>query len=159
MDSSQGLLKLSILNAETQCSSFSDASVYLLNRGAPAELVTRLDDLWCAVQVVGGEIVHVGRIIVGKIVEFVRAHRSMVIGIAVGAAAGALLHMVPLIGPLVAPVAMAAGAVIGAFTGAQMDNANPNASLFETAIVVAKAFFELLAEIFQAVAAYWTARN
>jgi hypothetical protein len=159
MDSSEGLLQLSIINAESRDETFTDASVYLLSRSAPAELVTRLDDLWYKTQDIGGELVNIGRIIVCKIVDFVRANPNMVIGIAIGAAAGFLVNVIPFIGPLLAPLAMTAGAVIGAFTGVQMDSNNPNASMFENAITVAKAFFCLLAEVFQSIATYWNSRG
>jgi hypothetical protein len=158
MNSSEGLLNLSILNAESQAQSFADSSVYLLSGDIPAELVTRLDELWYRTQEIGGEVINIGRIIVCKIIDFIRENPNMVIGIAIGAAVGSLVHLIPIIGPLLAPLAVTVGAVVGGFTGVQMDSSNPNASMFETAIVAAKAFFQLFAEIFRAIELYWISR-
>ena len=117
-----GALELSIMNAETESRSFQDILVELLNKSVPAEIVTRLEELWDVTKRVAGEVMRVGRIIVLKIVDFVRANPNLAAGMAIGAAVGALVGLVPWIGPLLQPIAMAIGAVTGAALGNRMDN-------------------------------------
>ena len=68
-------------------------------------------------------------------------------GLLIGAAIGALVNLIPWIGPLLAPITTTIGAAVGAMTGAKLDNPGA-ATPFEGLIILAKQFFQLLAEIF-----------
>jgi len=151
----EGLLELSMLNAEVKEQDFTETMVELLNRNIPTEIVTRLKELWEATKTLAGEVIRIGKIIVQKIVDFVRANPNLVVGLALGAAVSSLVGMVPLIGPALQPIATVIGSIYGAGVGSQMDSGQPVDPLVAGAIKLAKEFFELLASIFNAVKEYW----
>ncbi|MCA9232853.1 MAG: hypothetical protein KDA57_19545 [Planctomycetales bacterium] len=151
----EGMLELTILNAETKGKTFSETVADLLDKGLPPELVTRLQELWGFTKWLAGEIVNIGKIIIEKITGFVRANPNLAVGIAIGAAVGSLVGMVPFLGPILQPVAMVLGVVIGGATGARMDKGQHPGGLFEIAIALARTFLESLAIIFVAVKRYW----
>ena len=151
----EGLLELSMLNAEVKEQDFTETMVELLNRNIPTEIVTRLKELWEATKTLAGEVIRIGKIIVQKIVDFVRANPNLVVGLALGAAVSSLVGMVPLIGPALQPIATVIGSVYGAGAGSRMDSGQPVDALVAGAIKLAKEFFELLASIFNAVKEYW----
>ena len=131
-----------------------DIVTMLNNRGAKLELVTRMQELWEKTKIIAGEVVNVGRIIVIKIWEFIKANPNMFLGIAIGAAIGALVGLIPFVGQILAPIAMAIGATVGALAGSRLDamehGENYTDSMFGDLIRVAKKFFQLLADIFMA---------
>ena len=151
----EGMLELTILNAETKGKTFSETVADLLDKGLPPELVTRLQELWGFTKWLAGEIVNIGKIIIEKITGFVRANPNLAVGIAIGAAVGSLVGIVPFLGPILQPVAMVLGVVIGGATGARMDKGQHPGGLFEIAIALARTFLESLAIIFVAVKRYW----
>ena len=151
----EGMLDLTILNAQMKGKTFSDTVAELLDAGLPAELVTRLQELWSFTKMMAGEIVNIGKIIIEKIAGFVRANPNLAVGIAIGAAVGSLFGMVPFLGPILQPVAMVVGVVIGGATGARMDKGQNPGGVFEIAIKLARTFFESLAIIFVAVKRFW----
>jgi hypothetical protein len=106
--------------------------------------------------------VEVGKIIVGKILEFVEANPNMTAGLAIGAAAGALVQMIPFIGPLLSPVAAASGAMIVGTVGGGLDrkaegrdDATGKMAVLEDMVVMARNFFAFLADIFNALREYF----
>src|SRR5687767_9042168 len=100
----EGMFELSLLNAEASEAKFDDVVVDAISRGIPPELLTRLKDLWDSAQVVAGEVVAVGRIIVSQIVEFIKCNPKLTWGLAVGAALSVLVGGIPWIGPLLQPL-------------------------------------------------------
>lgn len=147
-------LELMMLNSETYHLDWADMATLLYTRGARLELVTRMQELWEKTKIISGQIVHLGRILVMKIWEFIKNNANMVLGIAIGAAIGALAHLIPFVGSLLAPIAMAIGATLGALTGHRLDKIEGGetvtGSIFEDLITLAKRFFRLLADIFLA---------
>lgn len=121
---------------------------YLLKKGLPIEAVTRLDNLWDETKTVAGKIIKIGKIIYCKILDFIAKYKHAAIGILVGAACGALASAIPLIGPLIAPVIAGLGALYGLACGAQMDTGQ---GVMQSVILIAKDFFALLIEIFNAI--------
>lgn len=150
MDFSTATIDLKKLNDETFEMDKTDYMVWLGNKGVPVPVLTRMEPLWDKIRRVNGEIIYIGKIIIGKIVEFIQLHPHAVVGLAIGAAIGALVGLVPFIGPLLAPLTTAIGAVYGLSVGAKLDytqKPDPN-SPFEGLLMLAKDFFKVLADIF-----------
>lgn len=159
MKSETALLELSILNAETHSSSFSDMAVVALNRGIPPEIITRLKNLWDETKIVAGETIQIGKIIVSKIISYIQKNQRLAIGIAIGIALGALVSMIPLIGGLLAPLATIVAASYGALTGYQLDKGKKADTAMSKAIEIAHEFFALFADILSAVEAFWVEKQ
>lgn len=152
----QGMLELSLMNAEASSVQFDDVVVEALNRGIPPELVTRLKELWEKTKVVAGEIVAIGKIIVRQIIEFLRQNPKLTIGMALGAAVAALIGGIPFIGTLLQPLATLIATVYGAGVGAAMGKGDNSGSPLSAAIALAEKFFELLRNILNSVAEYFS---
>jgi ElaB/YqjD/DUF883 family membrane-anchored ribosome-binding protein len=151
----QANLELAILNAESESMSSSDFYAWLKDLGLPDEVAIRLKGVAEITAEVGKRVVNVGKMVLMKIIEFVKAHPNMAIGIAIGAALGALVNTVPLIGPLLAPIATMLGVAVGALAGHRLDKAaisrSQNSGILaigQDVIEIATAFFKLLIDIF-----------
>lgn len=152
-------LELTILNAYTESWSSSDFYAWLDSTGLPPEVSIRLKDIIDKTKEISGRVINVGKIILMKIIEFVKAHPNFVIGIAIGAAIGSLAHLVPFLGNMLAAITVPLGAIIGGLAGHRIDKregqlANANDVLLaipQDVIEIARAFFKLLADIFNAV--------
>ena len=151
----ESMLDISMMSAEYGDRDFTDAMVDLANKNIPMEIITRLEGLWRKTKKIAGETINIGKILVSKIIEFILKHPNMAIGIALGAAIGALTGLIPFIGPLIQPIAIGIGIAFGGLTGASMDIESD--SIMESAIHLAKEFFNLLADLFNGIADYWTA--
>jgi len=93
--------------------------------GLPLEVIGALTDLSMkTAKTIAGEIIDIGKIIVMKILEFVKENPSLSIGIAIGGAVGALAVFIPFIGPFIAPLTVGLGVSIGAIIGNQMSDVN-----------------------------------
>lgn len=148
------LFELTLVNAESSSTTFDDVAVALLDREVPSEVVTRLAGLWDKTQIVAGEIIAVGHIVLAKIVEFIRANPGIAAGLAVGAAFAAFVAAVPFLGPLIAPFVTPAAVVAGGAVGANLQRGHDRGTLPEGVVDLARKFFALLIAIFQGVAAY-----
>ena len=151
----QANFEQAILNAEADTVSSSDIYAWLRESGLPSEAAIRLKRLIEVTTEINGRIIRVRKIILIKIIEFVKAHPNLAVGMVIGAAIGALVSMIPLIGSFLAPIAVLIGVTIGAVAGQRIDNAangqHQNAGLIAIAqdiIEIAKAFFRLLSDIF-----------
>lgn len=146
------LLELTLMNAEAEEESFEKFFVRGTKMGIPVELLTRLSELWEQVQVIGGHVIAVGKIVVERIFAFLRANPRLPIGAAVGLIVWHLLTTIPLIGPLLRPLALLLE-VVGAGYGAALEkHANPSALNALSALV--EKFFELLCSVFDGVKQY-----
>ena len=161
-------LELTLLNAEAESVSSSDLYLWLNESGLPSEVAIRLKNLVDTVKEVGNKTISIGKIILLKIIEFVKAHPNLAIGIAVGAAIGALVIMVPFLGTYLAPTAILLGISIGAIAGHPLDkiekgqSVNTEANLIaigQDVIEIAKEFFKLLIDIFNTVFDTWVLRG
>ena len=138
MTEAQAMLELSMLSAESEGEFFDTQIVDALKRGLPPEFVTRMKDLWETSKVVGGEVIAVGRIIVLRILAFLKANPNLSVALGVAAAAYMLSHSIPFVGSMLAPIiALAAGGLV---LGKSMD--------LEKAIELARQFLVLLVDIF-----------
>lgn len=152
-------LELTLLNAYSDSWSSSDFYAWLDSTGLPPEISIRLKDLIDKTKEISGRIINVGKIILIKVIEFVKAHPNLVIGIAIGAAIGSLAHLVPLLGNLLATVTVPLFAIIGGIAGHRIDKGEGRLdssndvllAIPQDVIEIAKSFFKLLADIFNAV--------
>lgn len=154
----QAQIDMSLLNAEAESTSSSDLYLWLRESGMPSEVAIRIQSFVDTTAEVAGKVYSVGKIVVIKIIEFVKAHPNMAIGMALGASVGALTSMIPFLGPYLAPIAIAIGATVGAVAGHRSDKMDQGQAVNTGVIAVAqdlleiaKEFFKLLIEVFNAV--------
>lgn len=154
----QARLELGLMQAESAL--IRSADIYIgLTETLPSEAVIRLKELGSVDKRVGGRVINVGQIVLGKLVEFVKKHPNLSTGVALGAAVTALIGSIPILGPVLAPLALVLGVAVGAVAGQRLDEGrrpDDGAGLMVVAgdlIEAAKAFFELLIEVFQVLAA------
>lgn len=147
----QGMFELTLINAEATTSNFDDVVVESLSRGIPAEIVTRLKEIWEKTKLVAGEVVAIGKIIVVQIIDFLKANPKLTIGIALGAAVSVLIAGIPLIGALLQPLSTWIATLYGAGVGAAIAKGDYSGSPLAAAIELAAKFFELLKNILNAV--------
>jgi len=149
-------LQLAIWNKQAEASTSEQLYIRIQKLGLPEEIVARLHDLILKVQQVAGKVIHIGKIILIKLLEFVEEHFFLVAGAGIGAVLGAalagLITSIPIVGQLLAPIATALGLTVtalGAIAGNELDKAIPNfgKSLVDTA----KEFFNLFASILSAI--------
>jgi hypothetical protein len=147
LNSEQSMLEFTLLNAETTGQSFDDVVLDGMQRGIPPEMLTRMKSLWEQTKQIGNEVIEVGKIIVMKIIEFLKANPKLAASLAIGAAVYLLAHAIPFIGPLLAPLLAAVAAIYAFGTLTSLDDV----------IKMAKEFFALIVSIFNAVANRWAA--
>ena len=151
------LFELTLRNADTVSARFEDVVVEAIDHGIPAEIVTRLRELWEYTKEVAGEVIAVGRIIVQEIMTFLRDHPGITVGIALGAIVGSLITAIPFFGGLLMPLSIALGALYGAAVGAAYHQVGQASSdPLALAVALAEKFTELLRRIFVALTEYFT---
>jgi len=152
----QAELKLALWQADADLVTSADLYAWLVDAGLSSDVAIRLHELIQKTKRVSGKVFEVGKIILIKIIEFVKAHPFLVMGAGIGAAVGAavtsLIVSIPIFGQLLAPVATALGIVItvtGAVIGHNLDKKfkGVGQDIFE----IAKSFFALLADVFNVV--------
>ncbi len=160
LKSAQANIDLAIWNSEAESVKSRDLYLWLRESGLPHEVAFQLKKLVYRTRIVADHIISIGKIILIKIIEFIKAHPNLTIGIALGAAIGALVNMIPFLGSFLSPIAMALGVSIGVVAGHQLDKlkkgqtANAGGNLItisQDLIEIAKEFFKLLIDIFNAV--------
>ncbi|HEY9625516.1 MAG TPA: hypothetical protein V6C78_34670 [Crinalium sp.] len=152
----QANLKLALWHAEAESVKSSDVYAQIQELGLPEEVVSRLHELLTFTKKVAGKIFVVGKIILLKILEFVKAHPFLVIGSSIGAVVGtaiaSLIISVPFLGPLLAPVALLLKVSItgiGAVVGHRLDKQFQGVG--DDLIEVSQLFFALLSRILNTV--------
>lgn len=150
----QANLELFILSSEAEAMSSSDFYAWLKERGLPDEAAIRLKAVAEITAEVGKRLINVGKMILIRIMEFVKAHPNLAIGVAIGAAIAAVVNAIPWIGPFLAPIATVIGVTVGAISGHRLDKAaagTPQNSglvaIGQDIIEIATAFFNLLMDI------------
>ena len=149
---------LTLWNARAESTSSSELYLWLRESGLPSEIAIRLQNFISTTAKIGSSIICIGKIVLIKIIEFVKAHPNLVIGIAIGAAIGALVNMIPFLGTYLAPIAMTIGATMGAIAGHRIDKIEKgqvvNTGLIavgQDIIEIAIEFFKLLINVFNTV--------
>ena len=154
----QADLKMSLWQIEADSISSSELYVWLNDTGLPPEVTIRLQELAIYTKKAGNKVIHIGKIILLKIIEFVKAHRHLALGVAIGGAIGYLVNSIPFIGPILSPLATALGIVIFGIAGHRLDKRvqgkevhNGILGVAEDVIEIAAAFFKLLADVFNVI--------
>lgn len=155
MSVSTAQMEIIDLNIEAQNLDETEIFVWLDQMGVPLEVNTRLKDLWKTTKRIGDQVISFGKIIILKIVEFIKTNPHAAIGMLLGAAVGSLVALIPWIGPLLAPLTATIGAAYGFIQGVRLDNPDA-ATSFEGLILLAKEFFRQVAEIFMTLKAKFT---
>lgn len=160
LTTSQANLNLTILNAEAEKFSSSDIYLWLRESGLPSEIAIRLKNLVDTVKDVAGSVISIGKIILIKIMDFVKSHPNLVIGMAIGAAVAALTSMIPVLGSILAPIVALFSVTVGAVAGHRTDMlANGQTvnmsddiiAIGQDIIEIAKEFYKFLADVFNAI--------
>ncbi len=156
MSVGQAKLKMTLWNAEAESTSSSDLYLYLQEIGLPEEVVTRLHQLISNTIKVGQKVVSIGKVVILKIIEFVKAHPFLITSIGISAVVASAIYSlivsVPFLGQLLEPVARALGigiVVTGAVIGHTLDK--KYADVAQNIVEVATEFFQLLIDVFSAI--------
>jgi len=158
----QANLELALMQVEADSVKNNDLYVWLINGGLPHEIATRLYELITFTKKVGSKVIDIGKIILLKIIEFVKAHPKLVtgigIGVAIGAAVNFLVNSIPFIGPVLAPLAAAlttAFGVVISVAGHRLDKQTQGKEVSagiigfaEEIVEIVHDFFVLFADIF-----------
>ncbi|MBD2125247.1 hypothetical protein NDI39_27265 [Microcoleus sp. ZQ-A2] len=156
VSTAQANLKMALWQVDADSMSSSELYAWLVDSGLPHEVTIRLHELASYTKKSGNKVLAVGKIVLIKILEFIKAHPFLVIGAGIGAVVGAavasLITAVPLLGQLLAPVAMALGitiTAIGAVAGHRLDKRLQGVG--EDIFEIAQEFFKLLRDVFNTV--------
>lgn len=159
-------LEISLLQAAADSLTSNEIYVWLLDSGLPPQITTKLHELVTYTKKTGNKVFAVGKIILMKIIEFVKAHPHLVAGIGIGLTVGlavqTLVSSIPFIGAVLAPVAGALtsslGIVILGIAGHRLDKRSQGKQVSESFIGVAediieitKDFFAFIADIFNTI--------
>ncbi|MGJ0310771.1 hypothetical protein [Aliarcobacter cryaerophilus] len=164
MDTTKGQFELLGLQAKAAKLEEIDFITNFTNLGLPQEVITRLQSLFKEVKDIAGQTINIGKIIIMKLMEFVKNNPNMAIGLAVGVGlsvlAGMLASTVPFVGVwLSGIVSTIVGFItipVGLLRGHRLDKALNDKeyvgdSLFEDMITIMKKFWKLLVDIFSSV--------
>lgn len=144
-------LELLLLNSNVSDLDRIDLVTRFTNLSLPSEIIFRIEDLWEQTKIVGGKVIHIGKIIIKEILNFMEKNPNLAIGVALGAATGALVSLIPYLGPMLTPLAILFGATCGGVAGSRLDRdkkaVNWIEDLSQEVIMLAKKFFEFFAAI------------
>ena len=130
-------------------------SKYKLSR----EITNYILQLYNITKNVSGQVIKIGKIIIMKIIEFIKTNPNLSIGIALGAIAGALasifISWIPFVGNVLTAISIGAGMFIGAVSGYRLDLIAKGEVIVDTSIFgvfgdamqIAKKFINLFKEI------------
>jgi hypothetical protein len=152
----QANLKLALWDAQAKAVGSSDLYIAIQELGLPEEVNSRLHQLLTYSKTVGNKVFSIGKIILLKIIEFVKAHPFLVAGISMGATVGAaiasLITSIPFLGPLLSPIAALLGITItlfGAVIGYNLDKRFPNVG--KDVVEIAQLFFSLVTDVLRSI--------
>jgi hypothetical protein len=152
----QSNLKLALWNAEADSITSSQLYAEIQELGLPQEVVSRLHELITFTKKVTGKVYAIGKIVLLKIIEFVKAHPFLVAGAGIGAVIGAaiagLVTSIPFIGPLLAPLAKVLGitiATVGMVLGHNLDRQFQGVGKDIAEII--QTFFSLFSDVFNTI--------
>ena len=117
----QAKLDMAMWQAEASTVTHSELYIWLTEAGLPDEVAIRLRELSDKARKLGGKIIEIGKIILMKIIDFVKRHPNLAIGLAIAAAVSALAASVPLFGILLEPVVKIISVVWFGLIGHRMD--------------------------------------
>ncbi len=147
MTKAEAELELDLQIAEARVTNRDLIVIEAAKAGLPAEFATRLAELWDHTQEIGGKVWEIGKLVVARILDFIKVNPGLTVGIAIGAAVGALVASVPLLGAMLGPLATLIAVVFGIKEGVAMDGATANPNILSAAIYAAKEFLALLIDV------------
>ena len=169
MNQAKGKLNLMSLEAQAVLLKEIDFVTLLVNANFPTEITSRLSKLLSATKKIGEQVIHIGKIILMKVLDFVKENPNLSIGIAVGLSlsiiSGLLSITVPFIGtwlstivtPLVAMITVPAGLLYGHRLDKIIESdGEVGNSLVMDLITATKLFWALLVDIFSSVKDAWS---
>jgi len=128
---------------------------YFSITGVPLEVITRLDSLWDKTIEVAETTLDIGKIVLLKLIQFIKANPHAGIGLLIGLALGMLINAVPYVGPIIAPVAAVALTVVSTLSGHRLDTAlrgdYTGDGLIEDLITITKQFWTLIWDIMNSI--------
>ena len=156
---SVGLTELSLLNAEAKKQSYTDFYFEFADEDWPTEIITRMKDFWEITKVVAGEVIHIGKIILTKVVEFIRANKNLAAGLVLGLILNYFLSGIPYLGSflldLVGPIIIFLSGLYGVSMDTTESGDPKYQSMAAAAIALIRNFMQLVFDIFNAIRDYW----
>lgn len=152
----QANIDLTLWQVEADSISSNELYVWLVDSGLPNDVACRLHELISFTKKVGNKIFNIGKIVLIKIIDFVKAHPFLVVGMGIGAVIGqavaTLIVSIPFFGQLLAPIAAALGITI-TLTGAVIGHRSDKrfSGVGDDLVEIANKFFRLIAEVFNAI--------
>lgn len=132
---------------------------FFANHEFPKEITNYFLKIYDVTKDVSGEVYNIGKIVVMKIIDFIKSNPNLSAGIALGAIAGALasafIGWIPLIGNLLSAIGIGIGMFIGAISGYRLDKIAQGEVIIDTSIFgvfgdamnIAKKFISLFVNI------------
>lgn len=155
VSTAQANLKMALWQVDADSMSSSELYAWLVDSGLPHEVTIRLHELASYTKKSGNKVLAVGKIILLKIIEFIKAHPNLAMGVALGAAVGLLVNSVPVLGSVLAPLATVLGITIGALAGHRLDKGKEvNEGIIGVAqdlIEITRGFFKLFIDVFNVI--------
>jgi len=152
----QAKLKMTLWNAEVESTSSNDFYLWLQDMDLPEEVVMRLHQLISTTIKVGKKIISIGKVVLMRIIEFVKAHPFLIASVGasgvVASAIYSLIVSIPFLGSFLEPLARALGIGIvltGAVIGHTLDK--KFTGIGQNIVEIASEFFKLLSDVLNAV--------
>jgi uncharacterized membrane protein len=167
LSKAQAFLKFELWHIAAESIRSSEIYSKLQELRLPTEVIDILYSLIDKTKKIGGRVFNVGKVVLLKIIDFVKAHPLLSLGITsgifvghnillVGHAITGLISYVPFLGSLLAPISAQITAILsvvpsllGALLGHRLDKKIPD--MGQNADEILKAFFSLLIEVFNIV--------
>jgi hypothetical protein len=125
---------------------------YFSNQGVPMEIVTRMERLWYQTIRIADRVFEIGKVIILKLIRFIKQNSNMMIGVAIGVGLGTLASMLPLIGHLISPIVTVVFSIYASLQGHRIDKAMRGEfvghNVFQDAITAATLFWAFFVDIF-----------
>lgn len=125
-----------------------------LPKVAHSDFATLMMKLYSSTKEIGGELVHIGRILIAKIYAFIKENPQMTMGAIIGLILGAVVSIIPIVGGILQILTTFCGIAIGAYLDKKEKSGSKEDVTFEKLIAGAteafKKFYLLIKEIFQA---------
>ncbi|MFN9174132.1 MAG: hypothetical protein ACK58N_06345 [Synechocystis sp.] len=152
----QSELKLALWQIQADNTTSPELYAWLVKSGLPHNVAILLHELISKTKRVGKKTINIGKIILIKIIDFVKAHPFLVSGIGIGATIGTaiitLITSIPLIGQLLSPIALALGITVtisGAIIGHNLDKRF--SGITNDIIEISQHFFTLIVGVFKTI--------
>lgn len=167
LSKAQAILKFELWHAAAESIRSSEIYSKLQELRLPTEVIDALYSLIDKTKEIGGRVFNIGKIVLLKVIDFVKSHPFLSLGVVsgifvghnillVGHAITGLISHIPFLGSLLAPISAkittilgAIPSVVGAMLGHRLDKKIPD--IGQNAHEILKAFFSLLIEVFNTI--------